>query len=265
MIISSKIYKVLFVILIVGLILLGLFFNNGLRQKFYFLLHPGTFCINEGEKLSQFFNSFTNDYILKQENSFLRNENNHLISDLISLRRIKKENDDLRQALNIGLNKKFNLVLCQIQAKDISQNNILINKGLNDGLYTNLPVVNQNKVLFGWITKVYNNFSVVQLITNKKSSFGVEVLGKDLNKSIDSIANGTDSDNLKLKFVSYGEDLAVGQIVISSYLNKNLPEGLLVGKISNINKIATNPFQEVEVAPFFNISSAKNLFVITNY
>jgi len=265
MIYFSKRHKILFIVFVTIFIFIALRFNCGIRQGFYFFLRPGTFLINQGRKISLFINSFTQNKVLLQENSFLRKENNKLISELISLKVVKKENEDLRRILNLKLNQKFNLVLCQIREKDISQNSLLINKGHDDGLYSGLPVIDSSGVLFGWLTNVYDKFSVVQLITNKKSSFSVEILDKNFDNPIEAMASGSGSNYLQLKFVPHNRSLSVGDTIVSSYLNKNLPEGLLVGKISKINKIATNPFQEVIVIPLFNIVSAKELFIIANY
>ena len=265
MIVSSKTYKIIFFVSIVVIIFFSLFFSKGIRQRLNFSLRPGSFFINQGEKLHQFFNIFTNKYILAKENSVLRNENNRLIYKLSQLNIIKQENSDLRKALNLGLGQKFNLVLCRIEGKDIAQNSIFINKGEKDGLYTNLPVIDSNGVLFGWITKVYNNFSIVQLITNNKSSFSVEIIDQDSSSSPEVIAKGTGANNLALKFVPHDQKVSVGDNVISGYSNKTLPPGLLVGKVNTIQKIATSPFQKISVNPLFNIASAKNLFAITNY
>ena len=46
---------------------------------------------------------------------------------------------------------------------------------------------------------------------------------------------------------------------------KSFPKDLVVAKILKIEKNDQKPFQQAQISLFFNVKSADNLFVITNY
>jgi len=52
---------------------------------------------------------------------------------------------------------------------------------------------------------------------------------------------------------------------VTSALDKSFPKDLLVAKINTIQKNDQKPFQQANVSLFFDIKTADNLFVITNY
>jgi cell shape-determining protein MreC len=63
-------------------------------------------------------------------------DNQKLLSDLADLDSLKKENETLRQALNIGLNSNYELIMAQVTAKNNISikgtsfgDSLLINKG----------------------------------------------------------------------------------------------------------------------------------------
>jgi cell shape-determining protein MreC len=51
----------------------------------------------------------------------------------------------------------------------------------------------------------------------------------------------------------------------TSSLESSYPKDLLVGRIAIMQKNDLKPFQTAKVEPFFDLKSAENLFVITNY
>jgi len=67
-----------------------------------------------------------------------------------------------------------------------------------------------------------------------------------------------------LDLVPVDDALNEGDILVTSSLEGTFPKGLLVGRITKVEKNDQSPHQRAQVQPFFNIT-ADNLFVITNY
>ena len=214
-----------------------------------------------GDNVSDFFEAFGQTKNIKIENKKLKLEIQDLLAKNAVLKELEKENKSLREALAIGLEKDFNLVLAQVSGKDISQDFILINKGEQDGISKDLPVITFQKVFLGKIYEVYPNFSKVQLSTNKESSFNVKIAGKE----IFGVVKGKGNSKLFLDFVPHEKEIKKGDKIITTSLGGIFPKDLLIGEIQEVIKLDIKPFQTAEVNPFFNIKETQELFIIMEF
>lgn len=255
--------KILVVILALILCLFLLnFFQKEVRSFFYSVSAPiQKIFWRAGDRVSNFFESIANAGKLKDEVNKLKNENQNLLSYLVSLNDLKKENEALRGALEIGLEKEFKLTPAKIIGKDVSMDIILIDRGAKDGVAKNMPVINQRKVLFGKTSEVYENFSKVILISNKNFSFD----GKIFEKEFPGLIKGEGDLKISLDLVPRDKEISEGDIVVSSGLGGIFPKNLLVGKVKNIKKNDLEPIVKADIEPFFNIGETDTLFLISGF
>ncbi len=248
-------FAVLAAVVIVGLT----FFQNPVRYFFYLLSAPiqKTFW-QAGDRVSDFFETISEIKNLKKENEEIKSKNQLLTAENASLVELKKENETLRAALNLGLEKDFKLTLVQVIGKDISQDSLIINKGSKHGLSEGLPVITEQKNLVGKISEVYENFSKVMLIFNKESSFDAKISDEEIY----GVIKGKGNLKIFLDLVPQDKEIKQGDILVTSVLGGIFPKGLLVGEIREIKKSDLEPFQQAEISPLFDIKELKNLFVI---
>lgn len=216
---------------------------------------------NAGDGVSDFLAGFFQRSYLEKRANDLELENRRLLGEVISLGDLGKENSLLREALGISLEKEFELELCRIISKDISQDSLLIDKGAEDGISKDLPVITSQKVLLGRIGEVYSNFSEVVLITNKDSAFDAVVFEKDIY----GIAKGEGSMEVSLDLVPKEEDISEGDLVISAALGGIFPKGLLVGRIKTVEKTDIKTFQTAELTPGFDLGLLEEIFIIKKW
>lgn len=248
---------VIWTIVIVLLLIVLNFFNQGVKNFFYTISNPiQRFLWQGANNIADFFGGS-----LKMEISELRLKNQELLNQVSLLNDLEKENQTLREALEINLQKDFKMILVQIIFKDISEDSILIDKGSNDGISKDMPVINQQKVLFGKVNEVYRNFSKVVLITEKNCAFDA----KTQEKEIYGVVRGKGNLSFYFDLISKDAEIKEGDILITSGLGGNFPKNLLVGKIRKVKKEDTKPFQTADVMPFFDLEKTDNLFVITNF
>ncbi len=241
------------------------FFQNQIKNSFYLISSPiqKTFW-NAGQK---FYTSFETIYEIKNlkiKNQELKQENNRLLSEIASLNELVKENETLRKALDIELEKEFKLILADITSKDTSQDSILINKGLKDKILNGMVVITEEKVLLGKISEAYKDFSRVALISNKESTFSGEILATSSEEKISGIIQGREKSSLSFIRIPQDKKIFEQDIIITCALGGNFPSGLLVGKIKTVKKSDTEPFQQAEILPFFNIKKIQKIFIIRN-
>jgi len=259
--------KFFYIILGILLILFINFYREGLYQKklknFFYSISSSlqTTFWQAGIKVSGFFKTISDIKNMKKENEELKSKNEELLSKVSDLENIKKENQSLGDALGLGLEKDFNLVMARVLSKDISCDEIEINKGLKDGISKDLPVITSQKILIGKISEVYDNFSKVMLISDKNSSFSAKIAGKETT----GVVKGKGNFNAFLDLVSKEDEISPGDLVISSILGNIFPEGLLVGEIKDVKKSDIDPFQQADISLFLNISDLDQLFIIVNF
>lgn len=258
---SSKKNKILIMVIVVILLVFLLnFFQKDVRSFFYWFSAPiQKVLFMAGDSTSDFFQGIVRVKTLKQELDQLKLENQELLSQVVALENLKKENETLRQALDLGLQKDFKLALAEVISKDISQDFILIDKGAKDGITEDMPVITQQRVLIGRISEVYEGFSKVMLISHKESSFDAKV------DNISGVVRGQGNFRILLDLIPQEENLSQGDIVITSVLGGIFPEGLLVGRIKQIKRSDVEPFQQAEIEPFFDISQIETLFIILEF
>ncbi len=255
----SKIQKILIIVAGILVIISLNFFQTQVREVFYFISSPiQKIFWQEGQKISDFGEVFLEMKDLEKKNQEFKTRIKQLQSEVAFLKEKEKENETLRKALDIGLEEEFNLQFAQIIEKDPSEDFILINKGYNQGIEEDFPVVTEGKVLFGKTFQIYNNFSKVMLISNKESVFDAKIQDKEIS----GIIKG--KGNLKLIFdlIPFEVEIKKGDVVVSSTLGKIFPRGLLVGKIEKIIKEDIKPFQKAEITPFFELKETESLFII---
>jgi rod shape-determining protein MreC len=259
---STQRNKVLILVIVVLLIFSLNFFSKEVRNFFYSVSRPvQNIFWRTGDRISDFFEGIFGRENLKKENEELKSENQKLLAENVTLEEIKTENQTLRKALKIGLEKEFQLDFAEVAGKYIDQDSILINKGSKNGLFENMPVITEDKVLVGKIVEVHRDFSRVALISNKESFFDVQISGK----GIDGLVRGKGSSEVYLDLIPRDKEIREGDLVVSSSLGGKYPEGLLVGVVKEIKKSDIQPFQQAEISPFLDLQELKNVFVILNF
>lgn len=256
-------------------------FQSQIKNSFYAASYPvSNFLRVTGSRTSAFFKSFLNAKELKNENVNLREKNQQLLSEISFLKESLKENLDSKEILDNN-KSHFKLLLAKNSGIDIVSDVMLINRGSDDGILEGMPVISSQNVLYGKIVNVYQNFSQVMLISNKKSVVGVKIsrsLRSDRGPSILSeqdgdsnklpihgVVRGTDSLSVYLDLVSFDAELKEGDVLVTSALDGIYPADFLVGTIRKKNKNDLASFQTAEIEPFFNVQDIENLFVVTNY
>jgi len=265
---KAKLPKILLGIVIFFLLIGFLnLFQNQFRNFFYSISSPFQKTLwNAGNVTSGFLGSFFQIADITKKNQELNTKNQELLEEITNLQQVKVENQALREVVSIGTDKEFKLVSADAIGIDNQQDFILIDRGLEDGISENMPVINAQKVLFGKIFKVYKNFSKVMLISNKSSVLDVKVQKDDtLSPPIYGAVRGEGDLSAILDLVSLDYEIKNNDILITSSLEGTFPKGLLVGKVLETNKDDLKPFQKAEIELFFNLKQIDKLFVISDY
>ncbi len=259
--------------ILIGVIALFIFigllniFNHQIKNTFYFITSPFLKVLwRMGDSNYNFFAPFLQVQALKKENDNLKQENQKLLSQIFSLQETVKQNQAINEAIQNTRTDKYKLILAETIGLDSTGDFILLNKGLDDGIFENMPVISSQKVLYGKTFKVYKNFSQVMLISNKNSVVDAKIQDTDTAKTpIYGAIKGNGNLSVYLDLVPLDAQIKEGDTLITSGLEGVFPKDLLVGKITYSDKNDLKPFQTAQIQSFFSIKNIDNLFIITDY
>ncbi len=251
--------KIVGILLIVAFIFPLNVFQKQIKGFFYSASLPfQSFLWGKGSGVSDFFSSMFSGNALKQENNQLKEKTFALEAKVIELENISKENGQLRQAFDLGIQKDFQIIPAHIIGKNIGEDVITIDKGANDGLQKDMPVITPGKVLAGKIVEVFDGVSKVMLIWDEKSAFDAAVQ----NKQITGLLKGKGKFLATLDLIDKDKNPVEGDMVVTTRLGNMFPANLLVGTVKSIKKNDLVSFQSAEVLPLFDINASSILFVI---
>lgn len=171
--------------------------------------------------------------------------------------------DQLEEKLE--LKKKYgtlsdNSILAEVIALDSSsgQRMVRVNKGLNDGVHVQSPVVT-HQGLIGFVYRVSNNFSDVLTILDSKTKIDVAIN----RTNSQGILEGNLKDVSIIKYVRRRDPVVLEDLVITSGVGNIYPKGIPVGKVSKIVRHSHGISQEIEVRPEVNFNKLSQVVVLS--
>lgn len=262
--------------MIAGLLIgLGNFFSKEVRNFFYSISLPIQKSLwRAGDGISLVFDGIFSAKALKKENNELNLKAQELLTENAYLGALKKENEFLRQALDLGLEKEFGLKTARFIGRDAASDFILIDKGKRDGIREDFPVITDQKVVLGKVSEVLENFSKVMLVSSEETSFDVKVRLACLESCDSADASRSDAAGLARGKGNYAvyvdlipkeKEIKTGDAVFTAALGGIFPEGLLVGQIEEIKINDAGSFQIAELKPAFSVSKLDEIFIIVDY
>lgn len=137
---------------------------------------------------------------------------------------------------------------------------LILDKGLADGLQKTDTVVYKNIVL-GQITNITSHAAQLTLLTNVQSSFTASTL----NTNATGILKGQGNGQMVLDNVLLSDSLKTGDMVVTkgdqNLKQKGFPPGLVIGKISSIEKNPSSLFQRAKVQSLLDVTKLHMVFV----
>jgi len=172
-----------------------------------------------------------------------------------------EENEELRRQLEFKKRNDYTMIGSSVIGKNIDPlgNTIILDKGEEDGVIIDSPVIVGNGVLVGKIVRVETRSSIVRLINDNQSRIASTVVNKD--RSIGLVEGGY-GISVHMNYIPQNESINVGEMVISSGLEKNIPKGLLIGTIEAVEKEAYQPFQRAILKPLVNLDKISLVSII---
>jgi rod shape-determining protein MreC len=200
---------------------------------------------------------------LERNNNALRVENRALKATNQALRDVERDVNRLRVALSYRERSVFKLVPAEIVTRDSSTwwRTVTINRGKQDGIETDMPVVTEEGLL-GKTTTVSDSISIVLLVSDENCRVAATVEGTREQGIIsgERVA-GALTPLLDLNFLSKQANLQPGQKAYTSGVGGVFPSGLLIGTVKDYKVRELDG--QARIIPAVDLSKLEDLFVVT--
>lgn len=171
---------------------------------------------------------------------------------------LKDELDNIKKINNIEFNDDLDLQVSRVKYRNVYEysDTLTIYKGFKNNVFVNEVVLN-NDGLIGIVTKTYDYYSIVTLITNKNSNISVKI-----NDAIGILK--TINNTLVVTNINNYEKVNVDDEIYTSGLG-NLPDNIYIGKVKSINLNNTEIEKVVEVNINDRLEKLDYLFIRSNH
>jgi len=173
---------------------------------------------------------------------------------------------------------------------------IAINRGLDDGLDEGMIVLSRSGSIVGTVSRVYNDFAWIRLITDPESAINAQVnmTGKSADaggpevltpgtpepqpsatpapsvapaepQTVRAVAMGDQRSGIVLDLLPSDALIKPGDLVVTSGLGGNFPRGLLLGSILEVDERPQAPFKSATIEPAATLTGLETVLILVSF
>lgn len=192
-----------------------------------------------------------------QVNRFLTAINPNLDTSKIVInydKHLKEELDNIKKINDIEFDDNLDIIVSRVKYRDVYEysNTLTIFKGTKNNVNIGDAVLTNNG-LVGVISKTYDYYSVVSLITNKKSNISVKI-----NDAVGVLK--LENGKQVVTSINNYKNISIGDEIYTSGLG-NLPDNIYVGKVKKVSLNDTEIEKVIEVDIENRLDTLDYLFV----
>jgi rod shape-determining protein MreC len=196
---------------------------------------------------------------VRQENERMRVENLQLRAAVQALGETRAENERLRTLLAYAESQPGP----EIPARVVGVNpvakllSVRINRGESDGVFQGMSVVTPDGIV-GQVVRATGGWADVALVTDPQSRVAVRVQRSRARGTAAGLGKGP----LRLENMLRTEDIQEGDLIITSGTDGVYPPGLVVGKVTRLEKKEHGMFLEGDLQPAVDTTRMEEVLVV---
>ncbi len=175
------------------------------------------------------------------------------------------ENEKLRATLGMKERLEYDTIAAMIISKDPDNwfRTILVNRGSNDGVKVNMPVVayqGDQKAVVGKVMEVRGSVSRIAPVISPDVRIGVKLR----DSGFPGLVYGHPGNPrfCKMDYLSRAAQVRPGDVVVTSGQGGVFPAGLMVGKVITSGLLESSPYQRAIIQPTINYNLVEQVFII---
>ena len=220
-----------------------------------------------GNAFEGFGKYFENMKALNEENLALIDENAALKEQLQNVELLEKENERLRDYLDMknqypSFAFEEGMVISHSSGNYIT--NFTLNRGTLHGIQKGMPVVTKEGIV-GYVVEVGLNWSMVSTLIETATSVGAYIPRSEVVGIVSGDYSMRQEGTCKIGYIDASADVVVGDTVYSSGTGSVYPADLKIGTVTAIEVDEYNRTLVATVTPAVDFSQLKWVMIITGY
>jgi rod shape-determining protein MreC len=205
------------------------------------------------------------DYVdlraVREENKRLRLETTMLKRRLDQLQDQALETQRLERMLAMRRASQAEFLTARVVGKDATNwfKTILLDRGSLEGIRRNQPALAPDG-LVGRVVEVTPTSARVQLLTDPVSAVG----GLIQRTRVTGIVSGNLGAGARVRYLPLMADVVVGDEVVTSGMGGVFPKGILIGRITSVERKSGALFQEATLQSAVDLSRLEEVLILTN-
>ncbi len=215
--------------------------------------------------IGNIFSGITGSFSALEENEALKEQLNMLPQMQADNERLAAENEELRESLEVSSSMAYETVNARVisRAPDQWLESFTIDKGEKDGIEEGMAV-STSEGLIGIVTRVNGNSSFIEMISTNASQNNMSVEVRHNDEAVyGNIRNfDTEKDVLVVENIKSKVKLDEGDEVYTSGLTGAFPEGIVIGKVVEVENDEYGLSQNAYVQMNSDLNDVDNVFVL---
>jgi rod shape-determining protein MreC len=187
-----------------------------------------------------------------------------LQAEVRSLKDLEQENQRLREQMAFAQRDRRHLIPCEVIGRDSEGwwQTLRLNKGLAEGLTTNLAVVSVGG-LVGKVISASTHSADVLLISDPACRVSAQVLRTGSFGVVSGRGPSWKGQVLsRMEFINKNTPILAGDEVVTSGLGGIFPKGLLIGYVDKVYLDRSGLYQHADVITRADLGSLQYVFVL---
>ena len=197
---------------------------------------------------------------VRRDNAQLQAENEKLRADVVGLAEARAENERLRRLVHYDEVNPGPKVVARVLGinPDPNRLTVRIDHGEGDGVRRGQAVVTADGVV-GQVLRATASAADVLVVFDPNSRLGGRV---QRTRARVGVAGAGDEQALKLEYLLRTEDLEEGDLVLTSGTDGVYPPGLVVGRVTGVQKQTSGMFLNAGILPAVNFTKLEEVVVL---
>lgn len=215
--------------------------------------------------IGNIFSNIAGSFSALEENEKLKQQLDMLPQLQADNERLKAENEELRESLEVSSSMAYETVNARVisRAPDQWLESFTIDKGEKDGIKEGMAV-SASEGLVGIVKRVNGNSSFIEMISTNASQNNLSVEVRHNDEAVyGNIRNfDTENDVLVVENIKSQVKLEKGDEVFTSGLTGAFPEGIVIGKVVEVENDEYGLSQNAYVQMNSDLNDVDNVFVL---